>query len=135
MNCIKQFCGVVSAVAFLVLSLTAIAKAQDTEKYVNVGSDSDGDPFLLDTEKMGYPVPGFFGTLIKVYQIKNGLMTELLLNPACGDNQLKIVGSRTYSNGTKITENRHREEIGFRPNTPSGEAMRYYCRSINARGW
>ena len=65
-------------------------------------------------------------------------MFETVLRPACGDNQQQLVATRVYSNGVKVKEHRFDgwgEEIGFQAGTPGGEAMRYYCRSINARGW
>jgi len=105
------------------------------EKYVSVGTDDSGNPFLLDTETMGKNDSLFANEVIKVYQVRNGLMFEIVLQPACGDEQLSLVGSRIYRNGIKISETPQDGKLVARSNTPGSNAMKYYCHSINARGW
>jgi hypothetical protein len=134
MNYLKCLAGVLSVVVLTSVLSSTTASAQRAEKFVNVGTDSDGDPFMLDTTTMGKRERGF-GSVLKVYQLKNNFMTEILANAACGDESLLIVGVRTYSQGIKLTEEKVRQQVQVRTDTPISQAMTYYCRSINARGW
>ncbi|MEH1789696.1 MAG: hypothetical protein V7L23_30100 [Nostoc sp.] len=135
MNYVKQLIGVLSVAVILTLSFSNVASAERAEKFVNVGYDSDGDAFLLDTTTMGKREQGF-GSVLKVYQNKNKLISEFLVNAACGDETLSIVGARTYSqNGIKLTENKVHQSLQVRTNSPGSQAMSYYCHSIGARGW
>jgi hypothetical protein len=135
MNYLKGFAGVLLTGAISVLTLASTVSAQSAEKYVNVGSDSDDVPYLLDTATMGKRERGF-GSVLKVYQMKNNLMSEILLQASCGDERLSVVGLRTYSeNGIKLTEDKVRQPLQVRTNSPGSQAMIYYCRSAHARGW
>ncbi|MBD2679494.1 MULTISPECIES: hypothetical protein [Nostoc] len=134
MNYAKRLISVLLTGAISVLSFTSVASAERAEKFVNVGFDSDGDPFLLDTTTMGKRERGF-GSVLKVYQLKNGLMSEFLVHAACGDERLSIVGFRTYSQGVKLTEDKVRQEVAVRTDSPVSQAMTYYCHSVGARGW
>ncbi|MBD2667377.1 hypothetical protein [Richelia sinica] len=118
----------------IVLSLSTTVLAQ-SERYVQVGTDSDGDAYLLDTKNMGKADPPF-GQVIKLYQTKNDLMLEHLLNAGCGDERLWIAGMRVYGrNGVKLSEKKSGQEIPARGDSPGATAMKYYCHSIGARGW
>lgn len=131
----KIVCAVSAIITSAILATVCIQNSSlADERYVNVGADDSDNPFLLDTKTMGKKEPGF-GNVIEVYQIKSNLMSVILLNPACGDNRLWIVGSRTYSNGIKLTENKRRDEISSQGDSAGSTAMRYYCHSIGARGW
>nr|WP_322640025.1 hypothetical protein [Nostoc sp. DedVER01b] len=129
----KRFCAVASAI--IVLSLpTAVRGA---EKYFNVGLDTFGDPFLLDTTTMGEKDKKF-GSVIKIYQIKNNLfMYEYILRPSCSDARIWAVGHRVYNinSGKKITEEKEDREIPNRGDNPGSTALKYYCQAIKARGW
>ncbi|MEH2067087.1 MAG: hypothetical protein V7K47_02755 [Nostoc sp.] len=127
----KVVCTASAILAAFWLQSSSVA----SEKFVNVGVDDDGNPFLLDTTTMGDSEKGF-GSVIKVYQQSDNLMTEVLLQTSCGDDKLWIVGARVYSsNGVKLSENKQREEISARGSSPGANAIRYYCQSIGARGW
>ncbi|MFN6465844.1 MAG: hypothetical protein RMZ41_029035 [Nostoc sp. DedVER02] len=130
---VKRFCAVASAI--IVLSLpTAVRGA---EKYFNVGLDTFGDPFLLDTTTMGEKDKKF-GSVIKIYQIKNNLfMYEYILRPSCSDARIWAVGHRVYNinSGKKITEEKEDREIPNRGDNPGSTALKYYCQAIKARGW
>ncbi|KYC42038.1 hypothetical protein WA1_18725 [Scytonema hofmannii PCC 7110] len=131
---LKSSFAALSAVVIAVVGFGSTASAQ-SQRYVNVGYDRDGEPFLLDTQAMNRPVLGF-GRVLKVNQIKDGLMIQLLIQPSCADEKLWLVGSRGYNeNGVKVAENKKREEVALKVGTPFTEAMRYYCRSVGARGW
>lgn len=135
MNYVKRLISVLLTGTISVLSFSNVAEAQRAEKYVNVGFDSDGDPFLLDTASMRKREPGF-GSVLKIYQMKNDQMTEILVRASCGDESLSIVGFRTYSqNGVKLTEDKVRQQVQPRTDSPASLAMTYHCRAIHARGW
>ncbi|WP_445634615.1 hypothetical protein NSTC745_06437 [Nostoc sp. DSM 114161] len=136
MNYLKRLIGVLSVAAISLSSTNGFALAQDTQKYVDVGSDSNGDPFLLDTTTMG-ETDKKFGSVIKIYQLKNELMYEYALHAACGDEKLWIVGHRVYNGNTgkKISEGKDSQEIPARGDAPGSTAMKYYCQTIGARGW
>ncbi|MFN6559989.1 MAG: hypothetical protein RMY28_009295 [Nostoc sp. ChiSLP01] len=130
---VKRLIGVLSVTVISTLSFSSVASAE-REKFVNVGYDSDGEPFLLDTTTMGKRERGF-GSVLRVYQLKGGLMSEFLVHAACGDEKLSIVGFRTYSQGVKLTEDKVRQEVPVRTDSPASQAMTYYCHLIGARGW
>lgn len=135
MNYLKRLQGVLCVAIISALSFSSIAKVQSAEQYVNVGSDSNGDPFLLDTATMGR-TDEEFGKTLKLYQIKNNLMKEILIDASCGDNRLWIVGVRTYSeNGVMLSEDKVRQEVNIQSNSVASKSISYYCRSIGARGW
>jgi len=135
MNYLKCFISVLSAVSASVLSFSNVAQAQRAEKFVNVGFDSDGDPFLFDTTSLRKREPGF-GSVLKIYQMKNNLMTEILVKASCGDERLSIVGIRTYSQGIKLTEDKVSQQVQpRRTDNPASLAMTYYCHATGARGW
>ena len=134
MNYLKRFISVLSAVTISALSFNNVAEAQRAGKFVNVGSDSNGDAYLLDTTTMGNRERGF-GSVLKVYQLKQGLMSEILVQASCGDESLSVVGLRTYSQGVKLTEEKVRQPLQVRTDSPASQAMTYFCRAIHARGW
>ena len=135
MNYVKRLAGVLTAVTISALSFSSTVFAQGTEKYLNVGEDSSGDPFLLDTTTMGKIERGF-GSVLLVYQIKDGLMNEFLVKASCGENRLWVLGFRTYGqSGAKLAENKEDMEVQIGDNSPASKSMRYYCHSIGARGW
>lgn len=135
MNYVKRLASVLAAVTISALSFTSAVSAQGMEKYLNLGEDSSGDPFLLDTTTMGKIERGF-GSVLLIYQIKNGLMNEMLVKASCGDNRLWIVGFRTYGqSGSKLAEDRQQQEVQIQGASPASKSMRYYCHSIGARGW
>lgn len=135
MKHLKRLTVVLSAITISVLSLNSVASGQRAEKFVNVGFDSDGDPFLLDRTSMRKSEPGF-GHVLKIYQMKNDLMTEILVRSSCGDESLSIVGLRTYSQGVKLTEDKVHQQVQPRTtDNPASLAMSYYCHAIDARGW
>ncbi|MEH2179084.1 hypothetical protein [Nostoc sp.] len=124
-----------SAVTISALSFSNVAFAQRAEKFVNVGYDSDGDAYLLDRTSMQKREPGF-GSVLKIYQMKNNLMSEFLVRTSCGDESLSVVGFRTYSqDGVKLTEDKVRQQVQPRTDSPVSQAMTYYCHAIGARGW
>jgi hypothetical protein len=136
MNYLKRLTIMLSAVTISALSFNSVASAQRAEKFVNVGFDSDGDAYLFDTNSMREREPGFFGSVLKIYQMKNNLMSETLVRASCGDESLSIVGFRTYSqSGVKLTEDKVRQQIQPRTNSPASLAMSYHCHAIGARGW
>ncbi|MBC6429608.1 hypothetical protein FM036_01490 [Nostoc sp. HG1] len=134
MNHVKRFAVLLAATAISTLSISNGVFAQSAGKFVNVGFDSDGDPFLLDTASMRKREPGF-GSVLKIYQMKNNLMSEILVRASCGDESLSIVGFRTYSQGVKLTEEKVRQQVAVRTDSPASQAMSYHCHSIGARGW
>lgn len=134
MNYFKRLTVILSAVAISALSFSSVASAQRAEKFVNVGFDSDGDAYLLDTTTMGKRERGF-GNVLKVYQLKQGLMSEILVQASCGDESLSVVGLRTYSQGVKLTEEKVNQPLQVRTDSPASQAMTYFCRAIHARGW
>ncbi|MEH2274404.1 MAG: hypothetical protein V7K40_06235 [Nostoc sp.] len=134
MNYLKHIAVLLTAVAVSTSSFNSVVFAQSAEKFVNVGYDSDGDPFLLDATSMRKREPGF-GSVLKVYQMKNGLMSEILVRASCGDETLSIVGFRTYSQGVKLTEEKIRQQVAVRTDSPASLAMSYHCHAIGARGW
>lgn len=117
----------------IVLSMTTAA--QGAERYLKVGTDSVGDAFMLDTWTMGKK-DETFGEVLKIYQLKGELMFEYMLHAGCGDERLWIVGSRVYGrNGVKVSEQKDNSEIPAHGDSSGSRAMKYYCRSIGARGW
>ncbi|WP_335228447.1 hypothetical protein [Nostoc sp.] len=135
MNYVKRLIGVLSLAAVLTSSLGSVVSAQSKEKFVNVGYDSDGDAYLFDRTSLRKMEPGF-GSVLKIYQMKNNLMTEILAKASCGDERLSIVGFRTYSqDGVKLTEDKVRQQVTVRTDSPASQAMTYYCHSIGARSW
>jgi hypothetical protein len=131
MNYFKGFTGVLSAVTISALSFSSVAVAQRAEKFVNVGYDSDDVPYLLDTTTMGKRERGF-GSVLKVYHMKNNLMTEFLVKASCGDETLSIVGFRTYTQeGVKLTEDKVREQVQPRTDSPASLAMSYHLSLIH----
>lgn len=137
MNYLKQLIGVLSLAAISVSSANGLVLAEDAQKYVDVGTDSNGDRFLLDTTTMGKKDKKF-GSVIKIYQIKNNLfMYEYLLRPSCSDARIWAVGHRVYNinSGKKITEEKEDREIPGRGDNPGSTALKYYCQAIKARGW
>ncbi|MGM3308893.1 hypothetical protein ACSQ6I_23430 [Anabaena sp. WFMT] len=117
----------------IVLNLSAVTQA--AEQYLKVGTDNVGVPFMLDTWTMGEKDESF-GKVLKIYQLKSDLMFEYMLDPGCGDERLWIVGTRVYnSKGVKVGEEKNNSEIPARGNSFGSTAMKYYCRSIGARGW
>lgn len=135
MNYLKRSATLLFGAVISVSSINGVVLAQSAEKYHNVGLDSSGDPYLLDTTTMGKRERGY-GNVLKVYQIKDSLMTELLIKASCGDNRLWIVGMRTYNeNGIKLAEDKRSQEVQLQAGSPATESIRYYCRSIGARGW
>ncbi|MHC5827262.1 MAG: hypothetical protein ACYT04_68160, partial [Nostoc sp.] len=112
-------------------------------KYFNVGSDSNGDRFLLDTTTMGEldtitigKKKHKLGEVLKIYQFKDDLTFEYMLNASCGDERLFIVGSRIYnSNSRKISEQKEDQEIPVTGDSLGNIVMKYYCQAIKARGW
>lgn len=135
MNYLKHIAVLLTAVAVSTLTINNVVSAQSAEKFVNVGSDSDGDAFLLDRTSMRKREPGF-GSVLKIYQMKNNLMTEILVRASCGDESLSIVGLRTYNqDGVKLTEDKVRQQIQPRTDSPASLAMSYHCHAIGARGW
>lgn len=129
---VKRLCAVVSGV--IVLSLSTVA--QGAEQFLIVGTDSDGYPFKLDTQTMGEKERKF-GNVLKIYQFKDDLTFEYMLNASCGDERLWIVGHRVYNKrtGKKISEEKENKEIPAHGDTPGSTAMKYYCQAIKARGW
>jgi len=118
-----------------VLIFSDAAIAQNTEKYLNVGQDTVGDPFLLDTTTMGKIERGF-GSVLLVYQVKNGMMDEILVRASCTETRLWILGFRAYDqNGIKVDEYKEQREVPIKGDNPASKSMQYYCHAIGARGW
>ena len=137
MNYLQRLIGVLSVATILVLSTNGLVLAQNAEKYLNVGSDSNGDPFLLDTTTMGEKEKKF-GEVLKIYQIKHNLyMYEYMLRPSCSDARIWAVGHRVYNinTGEKITEEKEDREISDHGDNAGSTALKYYCQAIKARGW
>jgi hypothetical protein len=136
MNHLKRLIGVFLTGAISVLSTNGFVCAESAAKYFNVGLDSNGDPFLLDTTTMGEKDKKF-GNVLKIYQLKNDLMYEHALQASCGDERLWIVGHRVFNgnSGKKISEEKDTQEIPAHGDSPGSTAMKYYCQAIKARGW
>ncbi|WP_148650086.1 hypothetical protein [Nostoc sp. NIES-3756] len=123
---------------FLTTALLATLFLQSPSKagkrFYQIGTDSDGKPYLLDTTTMG-KIDKDFGKVISIYQLDGRFMNELLLRPACGNEELWLVGARVWSNGVKVSQHKSREQLPARGTSPAANAMSYYCQSIGARGW
>lgn len=106
-----------------------------SERLLRIGADSDGNPYFLDVTTMGR-VEENYGKVISLYQSNAGSMTEFLLRPACGDEELWLVGTRVYSSsGIKLRESKGLDRVAVKGTGAGANAMRYYCKSIGARGW
>lgn len=117
------------------LAQPTVGIAQNTEKYLDLGSDNSGDPFLLDTTTMGKVEPGF-GSVLFVYQIKNGSMNEILIKSSCLENRLWVLGVRSFDqNGIEVAENKEPMEVKIGSASPARRSMQYYCHVIGATGW
>ncbi|MBN3951910.1 MAG: hypothetical protein HWQ38_37790 [Nostoc sp. NMS7] len=144
MNHLKRLIGVLSITAISVLITNGLVCAQDAEKYFNVGSDSNGDRFLLDTTTMGEldtitmgKKKHKLGEVLKIYQFKDDLKFEYMLHASCGDERLWMVGSRVFdrNTGRKISEGKEDKEIPVTGDSLGNIVMKYYCQAIKARGW
>lgn len=111
------------------------AIAQNTEKYFEVGQDSSGDPFFLDTTTMGKVEPGY-GSVILVYQLKSGYMKEMIFKPSCSEKRLSILGIRYFDqNGTQVSEEKQEQDFPIQAGSTASKTMQYYCHAISASGW
>lgn len=105
------------------------ANAQQAEKYLNVGTNSEGQSILLNTEE----IEGTQFNLVTRYGstiVKTGFYAN------CGDTQLTRTKMETYTeSGEPLAEDNTRTEIKFNAKSPSGIGMTYVCRQEHARGW
>lgn len=131
---VKRLGAIVGAAIVSVLSLSAVAQAD--EQFLVIGTDSDGVPFKLDTTTMGKKERGF-GEVIKIYRVKGNYMHEYMLHAGCADKRLWQVGHRMYIVPTaeKISEEKEDTEIPANGNSPGATAMNYYCKAVHASGW
>lgn len=105
------------------------ANAQETEKYLTVGTNTEGNPIALNTQDIE-------GTDFKLLSIYGETVTEITLHASCGDSRLFISKTANYSkSGQTLAEDETQKEISFKAETPAGKAMIFVCRSVGARGW
>jgi hypothetical protein len=104
-------------------------------KYISVGEDSAGFPFLLDITTMGQADHGF-GNVLHIYQVKGGLTKEMLIQSSCTKNRLRVVGIRYYNeNSIPVSLDKRQQELPIQQDSPASKAISYYCHSIGASGW
>jgi hypothetical protein len=121
--------------SIVALSLINPVLAQNTEKYISVGEDSAGFPFLLDITTMGQADHGF-GNVLHIYQVKGGLTKEMLIQSSCTKNRLRVVGIRYYNeNSIPVSLDKRQQELPIQQDSPASKAISYYCHSIGASGW
>ncbi len=77
------------------------------------------------------------GTDFKIYQSLSG--EQILVSSftvACGEARLFGTGSISYTrSGVKLIESKKEQEFQYQQGSAGGNAMRFVCRRIGARGW
>jgi hypothetical protein len=117
-------------VVISVTSFATSASGQASDKFVNLGSDSAGNPILLDKESIQ-------DTSFETYQQVPGEQVMVSsFEAACGEARLFTTGAISYTrSGVKLGESKKREELHYQKGSAAGNAMQFICRRIGARGW
>lgn len=105
------------------------AIAQETERFISLGTNRSGDPVLLDTQEIR-------GTRFKLISPYGSGISETTFKASCGESRLFVVRVAVISsNGQTLMEDKTSEEMPFNAESPPGKAIALVCRRIGARGW
>lgn len=113
----------------MLLSLQSPALAQS--HLVNIGTDSNGDYFFLDKNTVRSAKAGQF----QIKQLRNNQMIVLTMSAGCAERRIWTTKIEGYdSTGNKLFEKDMMQESTYQQGSPSDNALRYYCKAINADG-
>jgi hypothetical protein len=123
---LKSFGSLVTVFA-LSLSSTAIAQTNNNNLYIQVGSDRNGEPIVLDLAS----VKG--NEYILLQKHGNGT-AKSTLHAACSQRRLFSQRLSVYTSAGQLTrDDQTKREIFPKPGTPEANAMEIVCRGANVK--
>ncbi len=121
---LKSFGSLVTVFA-LSLGSTAIAQASNSNLYIQVGSDGNGEPIVLDLASIK-------GNEYILLQKHGNGKAQTTLRAACGQGRLFSNRLSVYTSaGQLIRDDQTKREIFPKPGTPEANAMEIVCRGAN----
>lgn len=126
---LKQFGSVVVAITLLTGS-TAIAQTTNNRLafHVQVGSDNDGHPIILDAGSVK-------GSDYTILQKQGNRLTKTTFHAACAEGRLFWEKSSVYNvDGQLISEKQTKQEINPQPGTPEANSMEIVCQNAGTNG-
>ncbi|WP_339383898.1 hypothetical protein [Fortiea sp. LEGE XX443] len=112
------------AITFLVSS-TAIAQTNNNRLafHVQVGSDDDGNPIILDAGSVQ-------GSEYTILQKQGNGIAKTTFRAACGEGRLFSETSSVYNaDGQLMSEKQTKQEITPQPGTPEANSMEIVCQT------
>ncbi|RCJ37899.1 hypothetical protein A6770_13995 [Nostoc minutum NIES-26] len=124
---LKRFSGVVATI-ILSCGSTAIAQTTNNNLYIQVGSDSNGEPIILDLASIK-------GTEYIILQKHDDGMAQTNLRASCGQHRLVSTRLSIYNSTGKLTrDDKTKREISLKLGTPEANSMEIVCRGSEVRG-
>ncbi|MBH8553260.1 hypothetical protein I8751_12935 [Nostocaceae cyanobacterium CENA357] len=121
---LKSFGSLITVFA-LSLGSTAIAQANNNNLYIQVGSDGNGEPIVLDLASIK-------GNEYILLQKHDKGTAQTTLRAACGQQRLFSKRLSVYTSaGHLIRDDQTKREIFPKPGTPEANAMEIVCRGAN----
>jgi len=119
------------AVVVMTLLVGSTAIAQTTNKrlafYVQVGSDNDGNPIILDADSVK-------GNQYTILQKQGDGLKQTTFRAACGERRLFSEKSALYNADKElISEKPTNQEITPQPGTPEANSMQIVCQNKSVR--
>lgn len=112
-----------SAVGIAILSVNTSAFAQEQQRYVFVGKDPNGISFFFDTEDLGVD------NAFKIYQIKQGNITQMIFQPSCSDHKLTYSAINVFNmNRQQLSAKQINRQMPLKRDTAAYRAMSFVCK-------
>ncbi|MEA5505636.1 hypothetical protein VB735_21490 [Halotia wernerae UHCC 0503] len=123
---LKSF-GSLVAVFALSFDSTAIAQTSHNNLYIQVGSDINGHPIVLDLASVK-------GNEYMLLQKHGSGTVKRTLRAACGQRRLFSKRLSVYTSAGQLTrDDQTKQEIFPKPGTPEANAMEIVCQRANAQ--
>lgn len=122
--CLKKICGLVAIVS---LSFSGIATAGTTRNsfYLQVGSNRNGDPIVLDLASIQ-------GTEYTLLEQQGNVISKRTLRAACSQRRLFTKKLAFYGSNGKLTRlEKTEKEIFPKPRSADANSMEIVCRGAS----
>lgn len=123
---IKSFGSLVAAIAFSFGS-TAIAQTTNKGFYIQVGSDSNNNPIVLDLASVE-------GTDYVLIEQRGEITVKRTIHAYCEQGKLLSKRLALYTSGKLTSEDKTEREIFPQPGTPDAASMEIVCHAAGNYG-
>lgn len=109
---------------------SASAIAQEQERFMALGNDSEGTPVFLDLANIR-------GARFKLLtQRGDNQAVEITMRVACGEGTVTMEKITLFDNsGNVLLENHESEVLPVSPHTPVANARSVVCKAMGAKNW